>query len=64
MPCWCFTNDLCFTRELPGVALMNISMGKFIWEMATLSFIEKYQLFPIPWIDVSDVWEHNSKTNA
>ena len=32
--------------------------------MATLSFIEKYQLFPLPWIDVPDVWEHNSKTNA
>ena len=39
-------------------------MGKFIWEMATLSFIEKYQLFPLPWINVPDVWEHNSKTNA
>ena len=32
--------------------------------MATLSFIEKYQLFPLPWIDVPDVWEHNSNTNA
>ena len=39
-------------------------MGKFIWEMATLPFFEKYQLFPLPWIDVPDVWEHNSKTNA
>ena len=32
--------------------------------MATLSFIEKYQLFPLPWIDVPDVWEHNSKGTA
>ena len=52
------------TRELPGVALMNISNGQIYMGNGNTFIIEKYQLFPLPWIDVPDVWEHNSKTNA
>ena len=56
---------MCFTRELPGVALMNISNGQIYMENGnTFIYWEIYQLFPLPWIDVPDVWEHNSKTNA
>ena len=31
------------TRELPGIALVNILKSKFLWEMETLSFMVKNQ---------------------
>ena len=53
---------LCQTRELPGWWIFQ--MGKFLREMATLSFPVKYQAIQICCIDVPHVCNHNSNGRA